>query len=280
MISRYWRLVSGYLSNVGWQVGLVCAVLPLLLGLLLVQLVSTYLLHGLLNFAIVLLVLLLTLRVRNYSRVLAAYSKALAEQDWQSGSKLAFELTEGVQADDFARANLQLGRWVSMDLFRGWFVGLFWFGVLGVYGATTYWLWRRLAIELSKRDDQERQGYLEGLYRYLYWAEYLPVRLWTAGYALVGEFVPTFDWLMEELWGDLPSDQMVVQGSLLALGSVASSEPASVDNSDLHYSEETAEAISEGDSLLELQQIVRLNSRLFAIWLVLLVVSGLLGVLM
>ncbi len=339
-IALYWDLMSKRLINLDWRIGLLLLLLPLWLSLALLQLGAAHLLQGFCKFAVVLTVLLATVRLFNCQRLLEEYHHLQAKGDEHDRQNFVAQLshkwllaherenyTQVEQCNSCASSTAtdnKLAYFIIISLFKNWLVGIFWFILAGIYGVVSYWLWRELAKLIQNRiqsqnssatdndtpgddntpgasdlerdisvtaddcanadndaDDnpelekdlsysqQFQQQYLAGLTYLLYWAEFIPARLWALGYALVGEFVAVFDWLMTHLWQQLPNEQLVYGCSRLALGT--HSAHSNDNNNTVDAADDATDTTAiETQSLL---QTVRLQNRL-------LIFAGLLAIFM
>jgi AmpE protein len=167
--------------------GLALILGPLLVATLIVSSVLHAMLFGVLGLAFDAGVLLFCLGPRDLEAQIGAYLDASAAHDGIEEEAIAGALVEGAVPMEPAARVLAVTEGVLAEANNRLFAVLFWFMVLGPFGAVLY----RASAELL-RIEREQEGepapWTERLVALLDW---LPARLTVLGYALAGHFDAT-----------------------------------------------------------------------------------------
>lgn len=172
--------------------------LPALLASLLVYVVEFWLFQLLLNVVI----LLVCIGCWHYRQQYKQFLNAAQRNDQQAMALVMQQMADqqGVSADDFSSGQRLV--WLN---FKYYAAVLFWYALLGVFGAVGYATLRFLTEPRSWQEGEGEQASMiampDALAQLLqnvgHWADVLPARLYGLGLALVGDFSRTSKILME-----------------------------------------------------------------------------------
>lgn len=230
---------------------LVIGALPGALVALIAWLVSGWL-GGLVLFAFGLLVLLYSLGRTEVRVELEAYLERWSRGDLEAAYQVARQdlgVGEMAAVDDALTLHAQVRKAVLYAALERWFAVVFWFYWLGPAAALFYRIVQELAR--SRTDDS---GDRRVLGRWLYWIEWLPVRLLGLAFAVTGSFAGCFRVWREQLTAALPGAELLARYEEQALEAVA----ARADDADFI-----------GRAGAELRELDALLARSAVAWLVL-----------
>lgn len=134
-------------------------------------------LFGMLELALMLLVLLFSLGRNDLNSLLLKYRRSLRHSDIQSAAMLVRDVTKATPPDDFSTLQTMVEQWSTYRRFENWFAVVFWFLLLGPAGALAYRL-----VQLTVTNKAVLGNFLEML-------DWIPVRLMGVSFAVIGDFV-------------------------------------------------------------------------------------------
>lgn len=198
-------LLARFNLQEGWK-----AIIGLLAPIWIILFILHMLVGGfwLLYFIYALIILFISLNIQEIKLEFTNYLKAA------KGDNL---IEAQAHADKFiSRTDIQakgeLFRFMTEALFirslTGIFSVIFWFFLAGPVGAATYYLLSGLAARSSAEDYELREVYQKAIYAkdLLDW---VPLRLLTLTYALIGHFGPVFNVWIERLGGSLSDNRQI-----------------------------------------------------------------------
>lgn len=235
---NYWRLTKKkhYLPKVLTPLE---SLLPVLLLAALVMIVLGFFRSGLIKLVLSAALLMFILEVYRDQQELDAATSWHAQ-----GKKDA--ISDLIKNCDFGPKDKLFTR-LLMVRFRQWAVPLFWICVLDIWGGIIVW-WLRQDLILSQQEKgKEFSSYQQNLTKWLYYLEFVPLRLWALGYALVGDFIPAFDYLMSHFKTLDHAEGLLEQSACLAININAKSLVTNQKNLD-------AKGISQLQKAAELHQ--------------------------
>lgn len=101
--------------------------------------------------------------------------------------------------------------------FRQWAVPLFWLSVLDIWGGMMVWWLQQDYILCYQDKSKASTSYKLVLNKWLSWLEFIPLRLWALGYALVGDFIPAFSYITKHLKTFTSAETLLEQSGCLAI---------------------------------------------------------------
>ena len=255
---RDWlRLLQGAFGRSGWWDGPFGVGTTLAVPAVIVAVLFNWLSEGsvIILVAAGVLVLLLTFGLRDLSREIEVYLAAYTGDDGPSTGDAEVTFLEAVdlQPSDPERAVLEA---IPVAAHTRWFAPLFWFALLGPIGPVIY----RMTAVLR---EQERQfesfsALIERLYQVLIW---VPTRLFLLGLGLAGTLTPTLEvWRKQDDFCLYSSERVLRETGLAAV----------------NYGK-LDEMIGEDPHVYWVNAMSALVKRTFALWLVLLAITTLVG---
>ncbi|AIY66081.1 beta-lactamase regulator AmpE [Pseudoalteromonas piratica] len=157
----------------------------LLLPVLLLFAVSETFDFVLLELAINVVVLLVCFGCAYLRAKYKGYLNALQRQDTEAATLYALELG---QKRTEQQGGETLGQTIAWINFRYYGAVIFWFVVLGVCGALAYSLIRQLADITRSDKESVFRIHKKFLHKTLYWLDWLPARIVSFGYLIIGNF--------------------------------------------------------------------------------------------
>ncbi|ALQ55911.1 Regulatory protein AmpE [Pseudoalteromonas issachenkonii] len=115
-----------------------------------------------------------------------SYLNALTRGDQTAASLYALQL--GQKRTQEQQGGETLGQTLAWVNFRFYCAVIFWFVVLGVAGAVFYALVRTFADLVSDNRDEVIAKHFKLLHRLLFWLDWLPARITSFGYLVIGNF--------------------------------------------------------------------------------------------
>jgi AmpE protein len=115
-----------------------------------------------------------------------SYLNALTRGDQTAASLYALQL--GQKRTQEQQGGETLGQTLAWVNFRFYCAVIFWFVVLGVAGAVFYALVRTFADLVSDNRDEVITKHFKLLHRLLFWLDWLPARITSFGYLVIGNF--------------------------------------------------------------------------------------------
>jgi membrane protein required for beta-lactamase induction len=203
-----------------WQgyIGVAIIVIPLLLLVVILFLVFHKVFYHIIYYVISLLILLYCLGPEDFNARLKQYFNACEAGNYPAG----LEKIRGIVGIESEMLESPY-RFITLAIFSKFneniFAVLFWFVILGPLGAVLY---RTIALTNQHANKAANQDVLlataaHSCQNILDW---IPLRLLSLGYALVGNFQPTFKyWLANVISEPAKNQQLIEQTGMLALNS-------------------------------------------------------------
>lgn len=220
---------SGYLLIIGILAPIL--ILVVLLSLLFNHFWILYLIFGI-------LILLYCLNARDLKAQLSNYFVAFANKQMLEAQQEADKFLE----DSSVRSRKDMNRMVTAEIFvksqMEVFSLLFWFILLGPFGAALYHI-TYVLHQYARTDRHNLASSVVEINSLLEILDWIPIRLVSFTYALIGHFAPVFNLLLEKLWaGPSENKNLIIDSGLIAL--------------DLHPGDATHSDITESYSALGL----------------------------
>ena len=225
---------------------------PVLLLALLLHLFGGWF-FGLLGLVITVIAVLYACGRGNYRSDLLLYRDALsysddagvcdAAQEYQR--KLGSAASDEVLDVDAAQAAVL--RAAAYLGYQRWFAALFWFVLLGAPAAVFYRCCHLLAYSAEGRGGVHGDEQQQAAIALVGWLDWIPVRLWGFGYALIADFGRVFDRLQSQMNGEHSAIDVISSVQAAALTSATSAETTAADNGHSRSDE-----LAEVDALLSL----------------------------
>ncbi|MBQ4832760.1 beta-lactamase regulator AmpE [Pseudoalteromonas sp. MMG010] len=130
-------------------------------------------------------VLLICFGCAKHRALYKSYLNALTREDNTAASLYAEQLGQKKLAEDSGETLGQTLAWVN---FRFYCAVIFWFVVLGVAGATLYAIIRTYSDLARNNDNVIFSKHYKLLQRLLFWLDWLPARIASFGYLVIGNF--------------------------------------------------------------------------------------------
>lgn len=216
----YLRWIDGVLGKQSWFNGFIGAMITILPIPIVVTLVCAFFTHslhgtqGLMGLILGGFVLLYTLGPRDIYRQVNAYVGESGKDAKESTNEIENQLLDGASAAEPHAVTKSIFWQANQSLFGT----LFWFMVLGVFGAVFYRCTVLLRQASSQGDSPVSNQYIaaQQMQNMLDW---IPVRIFTLFFALVGQFNASFTYWLENLVSGLSnSRRFISEGGLTALG--------------------------------------------------------------
>lgn len=210
----------------GWG-AIIGIIFPLVFVVFILQVIFSHL--GILYFLYGLLVLLLCLDVRDIKSKLADYFTAMnTENRTRAQVEVEKFANQPVDEDKSIIIRILTGA-IFVQSMTNIFSVIFWFFLLGPTGAILYYLVAAMSERVTRYETNTDESYAVASYlkEILDW---IPVRLVSFTYALVGHFAPVFSlWLKELPSGVANNSNLLIDSGLLALDIPKEPESADVD---------------------------------------------------
>lgn len=224
---QYVNIVGNFLAKTsvwGTLWGLLALIVPILIGVGIIDIIVHGRLFGLIEFLFSLLVLLYCLRAENLKSQLNDYFAALETEDLTKAGNAAKEFLGKKAPEDAAG----LARAVTQGIFQKAIVQcfsyIFWFILFGPYGVMLYFVVRELHL-LATKEGSELKLFLEVSKKTQAVLDWLPIRLVALSYALVGHFTPGFaHWIRTFLKGLDVENQLAWTSGLAAMDAKINSD--------------------------------------------------------
>jgi AmpE protein len=197
-------------------------ILWLLLPVIVLYAVSETLSFALFELAINVIVLLVCFGCVYLRKQYKSYLNALQRKDDQAASLYAHQMgqigtenqgeetlgekTPGEETPD----EETLGQTIAWINFRYYGAVIFWFVILGPCGALGYSLLRNLADLTQSEQGLQFSAHKSWLSQCLYWADWLPARIVTFGYLIIGNFSQGTDTYLNYMFNFSVSNRQVV----------------------------------------------------------------------
>lgn len=214
---RYYHWFDGYTAFLHkllaktsiWKswTGLLIVMVPIIIVVCVVNWIIYDWVFGLIGLLYAVIVFLYCLGPEDLYNQYSAYKSAKERGDNEEAARLYQALTDKELGSDNADAEKTLGDALLSKTVKRLFGPIFWFMIFGVAGAVLY----RFIVLLK---DQAAQGESSSVHEQLTAADtaqkildWLPVRLVTLSYLLIGNFFDGFKYWLSNLWGGLNSNQ-------------------------------------------------------------------------
>lgn len=175
-------------------------------------------LWGLFGLLLLVAVLLYTLGRGDFNAVIERYLDAWRGKDFQAAYQIAQEFSHGdilAKTDSLAELQRHSVQAMLYQGFERWFAVIFWFVLLGPFGALVY----RTSFLLANENGIPDQYCNTMVCRIIYWLEWLPVRLFGISVAIVGDFGASVKvWRTLLAHDDIGTEERLMHYSLAALG--------------------------------------------------------------
>lgn len=181
---RYLNWIYGHLNPWGTQFGVVLALAPPLLVILVISHLVDNALLGLLEIAFGVAVLLYCLGPKDLEAEIDAYLEADAQSDGMQEQDIAADFVDGAIPMDRAARVRAITEGIFAEANNRQFAVILWFLILGPFGAALY----RLADQWRRIETDERGPNQQSTARLTGFLDWIPARLTVLGYALVGSF--------------------------------------------------------------------------------------------
>lgn len=185
-------------------------------GIFFVQLLVESVLFGLLSLMLYVTVLLYSLGRGDFNQNLQYYLNVWNLGDFEAAYKKATAIGDFEQSEatvDHIALHEYVRRAFLYEGFERWFAVVFWFLVLGPFGAMTY----RLCYMAGRSDTFKADDKLLAL-KYLHYFDWIPVRLLALSFSLTGNFVNSFGRYSSSIWDNQPSPELLDQTAIAAIG--------------------------------------------------------------
>lgn len=241
----YLNWMDGMLGKQAWFNGLVGAlltILPIPIVVTLVCALFTHSLHGtqgLMGLILGSFVLFYALGPRDLYRQVSGYIGEPGKETATPAAEIESQLLDGASSAEPHAVTKSIFWQANQSLFGS----LFWFMLFGVFGALFYRCAVLLRQASSQGDSPFSNQYIaaQQIQNVLDW---IPVRVFTLFFALVGQFNASFSYWLENLLSGLSnSRRFISEGGLIALGLTKSEKPS-------HSTEECRAALSLIDRAL------------------------------
>lgn len=212
---RKWTEKSGLWRS---YFGIFIVIFPLLFIVALCYAIFYHLLFHIFAIIISLIVLLYCIGPKNIYPSLKKYFNAMSSDDSASAmSHMESFLTE--MPSDPAALHREITKTIFRQFNEGLFAVLFWFVLLGPLGAVLY---RVIALiyEHGSKAGNPSAALAESAKLCQTVLDWIPIRLLGLGYALMGNFMKSFDyWMRHVLTSPMTNDEFAMQTGLLAIDS-------------------------------------------------------------
>ncbi|ASM52794.1 AmpE protein [Pseudoalteromonas nigrifaciens] len=144
-----------------------------------------------------------------------SYLNALTRDDKTAATLYALQM--GQNRTEEEQDGETVGQTLAWVNFRFYCAVIFWFVILGVAGAVLYALVRTFADLVTQDDDEIIAKHSKMLHRLLFWLDWLPARITSFGYLVIGNFNKgTSCWLHYALDFSSPNRKVVTYTALAA----------------------------------------------------------------
>lgn len=218
----YLNQVNKLLGKQPWFKGLTAAVLTILpvplivlLACMLLSLIAGYEMHTFVWLLVSIVVLLYCLGPKDIYRQVHSYIAAKDAGNSEKSAKIEDELLDGANSAEPHAVT----RAIFWDANQSLFGVLFWFMLLGIFGAVFYRTTVMLREAAKKNNSPVADLYAaaEQIQNVLDW---IPVRIFLLFFALVGQFTTSFGYWLENILSGLSDSRRIIsEGGLMALGS-------------------------------------------------------------
>lgn len=182
-------------------------ILWLLLPVIVLYAVSETLSFALFELAINVIVLLVCFGCVHLRKQYKSYLNALQRKDDQAASLYAHQMR---QIGTENQGEETLGQTIAWINFRYYGAVIFWFVILGPCGALGYSLLRNVADLTQSEQGLQFSAHKSWLSQCLYWADWLPARIVSFGYLIIGNFSQGTDTYLNYMFNFSVSNRQVV----------------------------------------------------------------------
>jgi AmpE protein len=187
-------------------------ILWLLLPVIVLYAVSETLSFALFELAINVIVLLVCFGCVHLRKQYKSYLNALQRKDDQAASLYAHQMGQiGTENQgEQTPGEETLGQTIAWINFRYYGAVIFWFVILGPCGALGYSLLRNVTDLTQSEQGLQFSAHKSWLSQCLYWADWLPARIVSFGYLIIGNFSQGTDTYLNYMFNFRVSNRQVV----------------------------------------------------------------------
>jgi AmpE protein len=253
LLDHYYANMKPFLirleDNTGW-VTLIGLLLPLLVLIVLLGMLFSYV--AIFYFIYAVIVLSLCLHLRNMKRQLKDYFTTAASEDFAKTQAKAEQFIASKERQDAREISRAVTEVIFVRSLTDIFSVVFWFLVAGPFGAVLYYMttaitYKSLEPEFSFPNTHPTANCLKDI------LDWLPIRIVSLTFAIIGHFTPVFNLWLERLGSNLSENRpFIIDSGLIALN--ANPDPLNA-------------------NLTENRQAFNLVTRALSAWIIILVLA-------